>query len=302
MVAARSSDETHTNAEDHSERAAHGIPEGIGRHQATVKSILKPLFDRLWNFEVSGLHNVPPSGPAILCPNHAAAIDSAFVPAVLDRRVIFVGKSEYLDDWKTKRLLPALGMIPLDRRGGDHAKAALNAAREVLLRGDLFGIYPEGTRSRSGKLHKGHTGAARLAVETGVPIIPVGLLGTAAVQPPGKTRPRFRKTVTVRFGQPIFADRYAHRVGDRVLYRELIDEVMFELQRLTGLDYEHTYAGVASKQQPETAERGTEPHGTTEPGAEVLQPSRPTLERQSSAEVLVSPALTSLDELVGSSF
>lgn len=277
------------------DRAASSVPKGIGRHQAMVKGLLKPFFDRLWSFDVSGLHNVPPSGPAILCPNHAAAIDSAFVPAVLDRKVIFVGKSEYLDDWKTKRLLPAIGMIPLDRRGGDHAKAALDAARQVLERGDLFGIYPEGTRSRSGKLHKGHTGAARLAVETGVPIIPVGLLGTAAIQPPNRTLPKFRKTVTIRFGQPIFADRYAERVGDRVLYRQLIDEVMFELQRLTGLEYEHTYAGVKTPKPSEPGQAATEVEAVAQ-----TEPAPPTLERVSSADVLVSQPLTSLDELVGS--
>ncbi|MEM7322887.1 MAG: lysophospholipid acyltransferase family protein [Actinomycetota bacterium] len=218
------------------------IPEGIGRHQSTVRRLFKPLVNRLWDFDVTGLDNVPRTGPALLCPNHAAAIDSAFLPAVLDRDVIFVGKSEYLDDWKTRWLLPALGMIPIDRRGGDHAASALDAAREVLAGGGLFGIYPEGTRSRSGKLHKGRTGAARLAVETGAPIIPVGLIGTAAVQPVDRTVPRFFRTVSVRFGTPIQVDRYDRRIGDRARYRELTDEIMFEIQALTGLEYVHQYA------------------------------------------------------------
>ncbi len=219
------------------------IPDGIGRYQAPARRILQPLVRRLWRFEVEGLHHVPESGPAVLCPNHAAFIDSLFVPAVLDRNLIYVGKAEYLDDWKTKHLFPALGMIPIDRRGGDHAAAALDAARQVLKSGGLFGIYPEGTRSRSGKLHKGHTGAARLAVETGAPLVPIGLVGTAEIQPPDTFMPKFGRTVGIRFGQPIEVGRYRDRVGDRNMYRELTDELMFEIQRLTGLEYEHTYAG-----------------------------------------------------------
>ena len=223
------------------------IPEGIGRYQAPARRVLQPLVQRLWRFDVEGVHHVPDAGPAVLCPNHAAFIDSLFVPAVLDRNLIYVGKAEYLDDWKTKHLFPALGMIPIDRRGGDHAAAALDAARQVLQRGGLFGIYPEGTRSRSGKLHKGHTGAARLAVETGAPLIPVGLIGTAEIQPPDTFLPKFGRTVSIRFGEPIAVDRYRNRVGDRNMYRELTDELMFEIQRLTGLEYEHTYAGSKPK-------------------------------------------------------
>lgn len=258
------------------------IPEGIGRYQGPVRRIIGPLARRLWRFDIDGLDNVPATGPAVLCPNHAAAIDSFLVPAVLDRNLIYVGKSEYLDDWKTRWLLPALGMIPIDRRGGDHAAAALDAARQVLERGGLFGIYPEGTRSRSGKLHKGHTGAARLAVETGAPIIPVGLVGTADIQPVDRTLPRFFRDVTIRFGQPITVDRYKARIGDRAMYRELIDEVMFEIRQLTGLEYEHTYAGSAP-----SADRDSAPVAT--------------IERRSSNEVLQSQPAPSLDDLLAAS-
>ncbi len=228
------------------------IPDGIGRYQAPARRMLKPLVHRLWRFDVEGLHHVPDTGPAVLCPNHAAFIDSLFVPAVLDRNLIYVGKAEYLDDWKTKHLFPALGMIPIDRRGGDHAAAALDAARAILQQGGLFGIYPEGTRSRSGKLHKGHTGAARLAVETGAPLIPVGIVGTAEIQPPDTFLPKFGRKVAIRFGEPIALDRYRDRVGDRNMYRELTDEMMFEIQRLTGLEYEHTYAGSKAEEEVET--------------------------------------------------
>lgn len=237
------------------------IPEGIGRYQPLARRILQPIVNRLWKFDVQGLDNVPTSGPAVLCPNHAAFIDSLFVPAVLTRNITYVGKAEYLDDWKTKHLFPALGMIPIDRRGGDHAKAALDTARGVLESGGLFGIYPEGTRSRSGKLHKGHTGAARLAVETGAPLIPVGLIGTAEIQPPDTFMPKFGRTVSVRFGAPIDVGRYQNRVGDRNMYRELIDEVMFEIQEMTGLEYVHEYAG--AKKVEKTQDIPTRP--VTEP-------------------------------------
>jgi 1-acyl-sn-glycerol-3-phosphate acyltransferase len=262
------------------------IPEGIGRYQGVVRRILRPVVHRLWRFHIEGLDNVPATGPAVLCPNHAAAIDSFLVPAVLGRNLIYVGKSEYLDDWKTRKLFPALGMIPIDRRGGDHAAAALDAARQVLERGGLFGIYPEGTRSRSGKLHKGHTGAARLAVETGAPLIPVGLIGTAEVQPVDRTLPRFFRDITIRFGRPITVDRYTSRIGDRAMYRELTDEVMYEIQQLTGLEYDPTYAGST----PPAAVPATE--ATSEDGPEG------TIGRPSSRDLLGSTPARPLEEIL----
>jgi 1-acyl-sn-glycerol-3-phosphate acyltransferase len=270
------------------------IPDGIGRYQTVVRRILKPVVSRLWDIRVSGLENIPSRGPAVLCPNHAAAIDSMFIPAVLARNLIYVGKSEYLDDWKTRHLFPALGMIPIDRRGGDHAAAALDAARSVLETGGLFGIYPEGTRSRSGKLHKGHTGAARLAVETGAPLVPVGLLGTAEVQPVDSVWPRFRRPVTIRFGNPIDMAPYRDRLGDRALYRTLIDDVMYEIQQLTGLEYVDTYAGTkkATEATPTTAPTPAE-GGLVEPvGAQA------TIERPSSSAVLGASPLPTLEELL----
>ncbi|MGI9596659.1 MAG: lysophospholipid acyltransferase family protein, partial [Acidimicrobiales bacterium] len=275
------------------------IPSGIGRYQSVARTLLKPLVLRLWDLQVDGLENVPSTGPALLCPNHAAAIDSAFVPAVLDRNLIYVGKSEYLDDWKTRWLLPALGMIPIDRRGGDHATAALDAARAVLDRGDLFGIYPEGTRSRSGKLHKGHTGAARLAIETGAPIIPVGLTGTAQVQPVDSVLPKFGRRVGIRFGRPIPVDRYRNRIGDRAVYRELIDDVMYDIQQLTGLGYVNVYAGA----EPDEVESETAP--AVPVPVTVPVPTRPTPDatnvRPLSSEVLTTTPLVPLDELLAAS-
>jgi 1-acyl-sn-glycerol-3-phosphate acyltransferase len=174
-----------------------------GQLNTVARKVVGPLFRVLWRFEVDGLDRVPGRGPAILTPNHTSVIDSFFLPCVLPRRITYVGKAEYLDDWKTRYLFPALGMIPIDRTGGDAAEAALSAAESVLRRGELFGIYPEGTRSRNGKLHKGHTGPARLALRTGAPIVPVGLIGTREIQPPDTALPTPFRPVTVRFGHDI---------------------------------------------------------------------------------------------------
>ncbi len=209
-----------------------------GRLYPVAKRILTPAFHRLWRIDVEGLDHVPAEGGAIICPNHTSVIDSFFLPAVLPRRISFVGKAEYMDSWKTKHLFPALGMIPIDRGGGSAAERALDTAARVLERGELFGIYPEGTRARDGKLHKGHTGPARLALRTGAPIVPVGLIGTRDVQSPEMRFPKTGLPVTIRFGRPIEVERYRQRADvDRLVLRQIIDEVMFEIRALSGQEY-----------------------------------------------------------------
>lgn len=241
-------------------------PKRYGVLQPAVAAVARPLFRFFWDITVEGIDHVPAGGPAILCPNHVSVFDSFVLPAILPRPIVYVGKAEYLDDWKTAKLFPALGMIPIDRRGGEHAEDALSASRAVLDGGGLFGIYPEGTRSRSGKLHRGHTGAARLAVETGAPIIPIGIVGTREIQPPDRAMPRVFRRATLRIGEPISVERYRHRVGDRAVFRELTDEVMFEIQYLCGQEYEDTYAGSTPS---------------------IPEPERvPTIPRRSSASVL----------------
>ena len=140
--------------------------QGAGRTQSRARVALGPVARRFWSIDVHGLERLPVTGPAILCPNHVSFLDSAFLMLVVDRNISFVGKAEYMDDWKTKFVFPAIGMIPIDRSGGDAAQRALDAAARVLTAGELFGIYPEGTRARDGYLHKGHTGIARLALRT----------------------------------------------------------------------------------------------------------------------------------------
>jgi 1-acyl-sn-glycerol-3-phosphate acyltransferase len=225
-------------------------PNDFGKLYPAARRVLAPIFRTLWRVEVSGLEHVPATGGALFCPNHTSVIDSFFLPLVLPRPMMFVGKAEYMDDWKTKKLFPALGMIPIERSGGSAAERALNAAARVLEAGKFFGIYPEGTRARDGRLHRGHTGPARLALRTGVPIVPVGMIGTRDVQPPEAKVPKPFKRVQVRFGRPVDVGRYAGRTDDHLVLRQIIDEVMFEIRELSGQEYVNEYATKKAEQFP----------------------------------------------------
>lgn len=233
--------------------AEHPPDLAVGKLYPAARAVLSPIFRALWKVEVEGLDHVPQTGGAIFCPNHTSVIDSFFLPLVLPRRITFVGKAEYMDSWKTKHLFPALGMIPIDRSGGDASQRALNTAARVLESGQLFGIYPEGTRSRDGKLHRGHTGPARLALRTGCPIVPVGIVGTREIQPPDVKLPKPFKRAQIRFGRPIDVRRYADRVDDRLVLRQIIDEVMYEIRELTGQEYVDEYATKQAETFPSAA-------------------------------------------------
>jgi 1-acyl-sn-glycerol-3-phosphate acyltransferase len=192
----------------------------VGQLYTFARTVLNPMRKFFFRIDVVGLNHVPTQGPAILCPNHVSFLDSAFLMLVLPRRITYVGKAEYMDDWKTKYLFPAVGMIPIDRGGGSASERALSAATRILDRGELFGIFPEGTRSRDGVLHKGHTGPARLAMRTGAPIIPVGIRGTREIQPPDAVFPKLFMPPAGRGGEVSRASRRSpraaadHRRGD----------------------------------------------------------------------------------------
>ncbi|MCP5029820.1 MAG: 1-acyl-sn-glycerol-3-phosphate acyltransferase [Actinomycetia bacterium] len=233
---------------------------------------IRPLFSFAWRVHVEGLENLPASGPAILAPNHTSVFDSFVLPTVLPRRITYVGKAEYLDDWKTRYIFPALGMIPIDRRGGKDSMAALDAAASVLERDELFGIYPEGTRSRSGNLHKGHTGPARLSLRTGAPIVPVGLIGTRAIQPPDQPLPTPLRPVVVKFGRPVDPAQYSGRTDTRIVTRQMIDEVMFEIREMTGQTYVDTYATKKGKGVVEAPIPMETPAAPRRSSAELLRP------------------------------
>lgn len=215
---------------------------GAGAAQRRARRAVLPVANRLWRFNLEGFDTIKDIGPAVLCPNHVSFLDSAFLMLQARREISFVGKAEYMDSWKTKILFPMMGMIPIDRTGGERSAAALDAAESVLRRGELFGIFPEGTRSRDGMLYKGHTGAARLALRVGCPLIPVGVIGTREIQPPDKVMPKFFRECTIRIGRPIDVSRYLDRAEDHMVLRELTDEVMFEIRELTGQQYRNVYA------------------------------------------------------------
>lgn len=237
------------NSAASAENVSAALP-GTGKAQVRARRIIKPLLDRFWDVHIEGLENVPVDGPAILCPNHISFFDSVFTMVYAGRQISFVGKAEYMDSWKTKYLFPALGMIPIDRSGGSKSEGALIAAEQVLRRGELFGIYPEGTRSRDGMLYKGHTGAARLALKVGCPIIPVGIIGTREIQPPDTFFPKTGLSCTVKFGQPIRPERYRERGDDHLVLREMTDELMFEIRELTGQQYRNVYATKKAESLP----------------------------------------------------
>ncbi len=205
-----------------------------------------------------GLEHVPEDGPAILASNHLSYADWLFMPLTLTRRVSFVAKAEYFNSpgikgWFQKTFFSGAGQIPIDRSGANAAEGALMSAKEVLGKGELFGIYPEGTRSHDGRLYRGKTGVARLALETGVPVIPVAVVGTDVVAPPGKKFGKFTRP-QVRFGKPLDFSRYEGLENDRYILRSVTDEIMYEIMRLSGQEYVDMYASRA-KVEAKQAER-----------------------------------------------
>ncbi|BAN02285.1 lysophospholipid acyltransferase family protein [Ilumatobacter coccineus] len=207
---------------------------GAGAAQRRLRAASRPVVRRLWDIEVIGYDRLPETGGAILCPNHISFLDSAFLMLTAPRNISFLGKAEYLDSWSTRFLFPALGMIPVDRSGGRQSVEALDSAAEVLRRGELFGVFPEGTRSRTGALGNGHTGAARLATRTGVPIYPVGITGTDEIQAPGARLPAVGKSCRIEIGEPIETESFRRPGEQRQAWRELTDTVMDAIAGLSG--------------------------------------------------------------------
>ncbi len=207
-----------------------------------VKYLLTPIFRFFFRVRVEGLEHVPTTGGAILAGNHLAVFDSFFLPLVLRRRITFVAKAEYFEDPKTAWFFRAVGQIPIKRGGGSASQRALESAKEVLDDGQVFGIYPEGTRSPDGRLYKGHTGVARLALQSKVPVVAVACVGTREAQTPGQVIPRVFMPITIRFSRPLDFSRYQDRADDPLVLRQITDEIMFELKDLGGQEYVNQYA------------------------------------------------------------
>ncbi|WNI14180.1 lysophospholipid acyltransferase family protein [Actinacidiphila sp. ITFR-21] len=222
-------------------------------YQVLKYVVLGPLLRLLFRPRIEGLENVPEHGGAIIAGNHLSFADHFVMPAILPRRITFLAKAEYFNGPGVRGRLTAaffrgIGQIPVDRSGGKGG-SAVDAALAVLGRGELLGIYPEGTRSPDGRLYRGRTGVAAMALRAGTPVIPCAMLGTFELQPPGRTLPRMGR-VTIRFGRPLDFTRFAGMEGQRYAVRSVTDEIMYEIMALSGQEYVDRYAGEVKAGQP----------------------------------------------------
>lgn len=207
-----------------------------------MKAVLGPVLRLLFKVRVEGIEHVPVGGPVILASNHLSFSDSIFLPLVLKRRVTFVAKAEYFEQRKTAWFFKLMGQIPIKRGGGAASARALDSAKDVLMADGVFGIYPEGTRSPDGRLYKGRTGVARLALDCHAPVIAVAMIGTREAQPIGQVKPNFGSPITIKFSRPLDFSRFGTRRDDPLALRQVTDEIMYELRELSGQDYVNAYA------------------------------------------------------------
>ncbi|NMO03345.1 1-acyl-sn-glycerol-3-phosphate acyltransferase [Gordonia sp. TBRC 11910] len=225
--------------------------------------LMGPILRLIGRPKVEGLENIPASGPAILASNHLAVVDSFYLPLMVPRRIYFLAKSEYFTGTGLKGgfqrwFFSSSGQIPIDRSGADAAAGALLSARRMLDKGELMGMYPEGTRSPDGRLFKGKTGLARIAMETGVPVIPVAMIGTDDLNPPGTTIPRLAR-ITVKVGKPLDFSRFDGMTGNRFIERAVTDEIMYELMQLSGQQYVDVYAASLKDKKPSASDEDDRP-------------------------------------------
>lgn len=224
-----------------------GREEGGSLFYWVVKAILTPLLYALWRPRATGVDNVPRHGPAILAGNHLSFADHFFGPLPVPRKVTFIGKHEYFTGRGLKGLIirafmAAVGVIPVDRSGGKASEAALNTGLRVLHEGKLLGIYPEGTRAPDNRLYRGKTGVARLVMESKAPVVPMAMLHTYELMPPGRRLPRLGIRPEVRFGAPLDFSRYYGEPADQDVLRAITDEIMQALRELSGQEYVDAYA------------------------------------------------------------
>jgi 1-acyl-sn-glycerol-3-phosphate acyltransferase len=220
-----------------------------------LRAFLTPFLMLAFRPKVKGLRNVPTNGPVIIASNHLSFSDSIFMPLVVPRKVTFLAKSEYFTSPGPKGLLKkltfiALGQVPVDRSGGRRSEAALITGLQVLANNECLGIYPEGTRSPDGRLYKGRTGIARIAIESGAPVIPVAMFNTEKIQPTGKVVPKIMRVKMV-FGEPMF---FTGDSSDLLFLRDVTDQVMKKIQELSGQEYVDIYASRRKDELKEESE------------------------------------------------
>lgn len=221
--------------------------------------ILGPLLRLLFRPRIEGLENIPEDGAAIVAGNHLSFSDHFLMPAILKRRITFLAKAEYFTGPGVKGRLTAAffrsaGQIPVDRSGKDAGQAALREGLGVLSKGELLGIYPEGTRSHDGRLYKGKVGVAAMALGAKVPVVPCAMVGTFEIQPPGQKIPSIRR-VTIRFGRPLDFSRYEGMEGERAVLRAVTDEIMYEILALSGQEYLDRYAAEVKAEEEEARKK-----------------------------------------------
>jgi 1-acyl-sn-glycerol-3-phosphate acyltransferase len=212
-----------------------------------LRIVLSPIMYLLWRPRNSGMQNVPKSGAALLVSNHQSFADHFFGPLPLRRRIFFIGKAEYFSGRGVKGLVSkafftGVGVVPVDRTGGEASEAALQTGLRILAEGKLLGIYPEGTRAPDNRLYRGKTGAARLALKSRVPVIPMAMINTFEMMPSGQPYPRLGVRPGVRFGRPMDFSRYYGMEDDREVLRKVTDEIMQTIRELSGQEYVDRYA------------------------------------------------------------
>ncbi len=205
-----------------------------------------PLLTLIFRPWVIGHENIPEHGGVIMASNHLSFTDSVFLPLYMHRRITFLAKSDYFSGrgpggWFVRNFLLGTGMIPIDRSGGKASEASLQTGLGVLARGNILGIYPEGTRSPNGKMYRGRTGVARMILEGRVPVVPVAMVGTDQVMPIGQKIPKIRR-IGIVIGEPLDFSRFEGMEGDRFILRSITDEIMHELDRLSNQEYVDVYA------------------------------------------------------------
>lgn len=239
--------------------------------------ILGPVLRLMFRPKVSGLENVPMSGPALLAANHVSFLDDLMLPLVVrKRKVVFLAKADYFDKWYLRWFFKGANVIPVRRESKSASEAALNTGVQALRGGQLVGIFPEGTRSPDGRLYRGKTGVARMALEARVPVIPVGLVGTFETMPYDRKMPKPGR-VEIRFGKPLTFERHYEVPTDRFVLRSVTDEIMYEIMLLTGQEYVDDYASRFKEQQQAASEpvQVAKP-AETSPAAERAQTGPPS--------------------------
>jgi len=211
-----------------------------------------PLLRTLFRPRLEGVENIPATGPVILASNHLSFIDSVILPLVIKRRIYFLAASTYfegrgLGKWAVARFLRATGMIPIDRSGGKASEASLKAGMSVLDKGDVLGIYPEGGRSRDGRAHRGRTGVARMALESGAPVVPVAMIDTDKVMSEGKGV-KIRR-IGISFGPPLDFSEFAEQKQDHAILRVMTDRIMDAVVAMSGQEYVDEYGKPSIKKR-----------------------------------------------------